>query len=205
MAMSTLSEYSRLTSVAVKHARDAFRDAGTIAAQWAVLNYPSPPDLGRAMEEHDRFIEILQSAGASVHRLPPDDRTTLDSIYTRDASIVVPAGAVACRMGKAQRDEEPAAQARAFDRFGVATAGRITAPGTIEGGDLIWLDDGALAVGRGYRTNAAGIAQLRALVGPGIKVVEVPLPHWRGAGDVMHLMSLISPVDYDLAVVYSPH
>jgi len=85
----------------------------------------------------------------------------------------------------------------------VLHAGRITAPGKLEGGDLIWLDEKALAIGRGYRTNAEGVRQLRALVGASVEVIEVPLPHWHGQSDVMHLMSLISPIDRDLAVVYS--
>ena len=82
-------------------------------------------------------------------------------------------------------------------------SGRIAPPGRLEGGDLIWIDDRTLAVGRGYRTNVEGIRQLRALLGDEVDVIEVPLPHWRGPGDVMHLMSLISPLDRDLAVVYS--
>ena len=198
-----LTEYARLTSVVVKHVRDAFVDEATIAAQWKALNFTGPPDLGRATSEHDGFIEILRSAGADVHLLPRDDRTTLDSIYARDASIVSAAGMILCAMGKTQRADEPDAQEQAFRQLGVPIAGRITAPGCLEGGDLIWLDAHTLAVGRGYRTNADGITQLRAILGPGVEVVEVPLPHWRGTGDVMHLMSLISPIDHDMAVVYS--
>jgi N-dimethylarginine dimethylaminohydrolase len=199
-----MTEYHALTAVLVKHVRDAFVDEPTIAAQWKALNFTEPPDLGRATEEHDRFIEILRSTGADVHLLPHDGRTTLDSIYARDASIASPAGMILCAMGKAQRADEPAAQEAAFHHLGVKIAGRITAPGRLEGGDLIWLDAQTLAVGRGYRTNGHGIKQLRAIVGQMVEVVEVPLPHWRGTSDVMHLMSLISPIDRDLAVVYSP-
>lgn len=188
----------------VKHVRDAFVDDATIDAQWKALNFTARPDLARAIDEHDRFIEILRSNGAEVHLLPPDSRTTLDSIYARDASVVSPRGIIACSMGKRARSEEPDAQARAFGRIGLSIAGRITPPGTLEGGDLIWLDDRTLAVGRGYRTNAEGIRQLRTAVGDDVELVEVPLPHWRGEQDVMHLMSLISPVDRDAAVVYSP-
>ena len=83
-------------------------------------------------------------------------------------------------------------------------AGAICPPGRIEGGDLIWLDERTIVIGRGYRTNASGIQQLRALVGNAVEIHEVPLPHWRGPSDVMHLMSLISPVDRDAAAVYSP-
>lgn len=199
-----MTEYGRLASVVVKHARDGFVDEQTIAAQWKTLNYTDAPSLSRAIDEHDRFVEILRSSGAEVHLLPRNDRTTLDSIYVRDASISSPGGLILCGMGKPQRAGEPDAQDQALRTLGIRVAGRIAAPGRLEGGDLIWLDEATLAVGRGYRTNAEGIRQLRALVGDGVEVVEVSLPHWRGAGDVMHLMSLISPVDKDLAVVYSP-
>ena len=199
-----MTEYGHLSSVVVKHARDGFVDEQTIAAQWKALNYTDAPSLSRAIDEHDRFVEILRSSGAEIHLLPRNDRTTLDSIYVRDASISSPRGLILCGMGKPQRAGEPDAQDQALRTLGVHVAGRIAAPGRLEGGDLIWLDEVTLAVGRGYRTNAEGIRQLRALVGDGVEVVEVPLPHWRGAGDVMHLMSLISPVDKGLAVVYSP-
>jgi N-dimethylarginine dimethylaminohydrolase len=201
--MQTLTEYSKLASVVVKHVRDAWVDAQTIAAQWQTLNYTAPPDLPRAIDEQDRLLDILRSSGATVIELPRDSQTTLDSIYVRDASIVSSSGSILCAMGKAERATEPAAQEKALDGFGVAIAGRITAPGKLEGGDLIWLDEKALAIGRGYRTNAEGVRQLRALVGASVEVIEVPLPHWHGQSDVMHLMSLISPVDRDLAVVYS--
>ena len=201
-----LNDVGRLAQVVVKHARDAFVDQQTVDAQWRALNFTAPPAYARAVDEHDRFIDILQSAGAEVQLLPRDPTTTLDSIYARDASIVTPAGIVLCSMGKAAREGEPAAHERAYRASGVApaVAGRIEPPGRLEGGDLVWLDERTVVVGRGYRTNADGIRQLRALVGESAEVIEVPLPHWRGSGDVMHLMSLISPVAHDLAVVYSP-
>jgi N-dimethylarginine dimethylaminohydrolase len=197
------NEYGALAAVIVKHARDAFGDEATVAAQWQPLNFAAPPDLSRAIDQHDRFIGILRSAGATVHLLPADTSTTMDSIYVRDASIVSPAGVILCSMGKALRSSEPAAQERALALLGIPIAGRIVPPGRLEGGDLVWLDDRTVAVGRGYRTNAEGIRQLGALVGQGVEIIEVPLPHWRGPDDVMHLMSIISPVDEDLAVVYS--
>jgi N-dimethylarginine dimethylaminohydrolase len=129
---------------------------------------------------------------------------TLDALYTRDAAVVTPRGMVLCAMGKPQRHGEPDAQRRAFETWGIPVVGRIQAPGRLEGGDLVWLDDRLVAIGRGYRTNDEGIAQFRDLVGSDVDVVTVPLPHWRGAGDVFHLMSILSPVDRNLAVVYEP-
>ena len=200
-----LSEVDRLTRVAVKHPRDAFIDRATIADQWEDLRFTAPPDLDRAVREHDLFVAALNAAGAQVHSLPRDDKTTLDSIYVRDATVVCERGLILCRMGKSQRGEEPAAQERAATtgRLPAAICGRIEPPGQLEGGDVVWLDRRTLVVGRGYRTNADGIRQLRAMLGSGVDVVEVPLPHWHGEHDVMHLMSLISPVDHDMAVVYS--
>lgn len=200
----TMSEAGALTRVLVKHVREAFIDDATVDAQWRPLNFAGRPDLARAIDEYDRFVEILRSAGATVEFLPADSTTTLDSIYARDASVVSPRGVILCTMGKAPRRAEPAAQERAFTALGISIAGRITPPGTLEGGDLIWLDDTTVAVGRGYRTNGEGIRQLRDILGAGVEVIEVPLPHWRGDQDVMHLMSLISPVDRDTALVYSP-
>ena len=204
MTPVVLSEVDRLIRVAVKHPRDAFIDAATIERQWQELRFSAAPDLERASREHDRFVETLTEAGATVHSLPRDEGTTLDSIYVRDASIVCGKGLILCRMGKPQRTGEPAAQERALHGGHMPVCGRIEPPGSAEGGDVIWLDSRTFAVGRGYRTNADGVRQLRAILGPEVEVVEVPLPHWRGQQDVMHLMSLISPIDHDLAVVYSP-
>jgi N-dimethylarginine dimethylaminohydrolase len=203
----TLAEAGVLTHVAVKHPREAFIDEPTIQAQWRTLGFTAPPDLARASEEHDRFVDILRAAGAEVYMLPRDNRTTLDSIYVRDASVLCQRGVVLGSMGKHQRAGEPAAQEDALPTFagaGCGIAGRITGDGRLEGGDVAWLDDHTLIVGQGYRTNPEGIRQLRALVGPGVDLVEVPLPHWRGEQDVMHLMSLFSPVHARAAVVYSP-
>jgi N-dimethylarginine dimethylaminohydrolase len=203
VATSTLSDTGILTRVVLKHPRDAFVSADQVAREWRDLNFTAAPDMAHAADEFEAFADILRRNGAALDFLPPDDRTTLDSIYVRDAAVVTPAGIVLCRMGKHQREGEPAAQRRWYESMNLPIAGAIAAPGRLEGGDVLWIDDRTLAVGRGYRTNAAGIQQLRALA-PDVDVVEVPLPHWRGERDVMHLMSLISTVDRDRAVVYSP-
>jgi N-dimethylarginine dimethylaminohydrolase len=205
-AATALTEVDRLAHVAVKHVRDAFIDQQTIAAQWRGLNFTAAPDFARAVDEYERFLDILRAADAAVCLLPRDARTTLDSIYARDASIVCERGVILGRMGKRLRAGEPEAQEHAFRTLAseaVPIAGRIQPPGRLEGGDVVWLDPRTLAVGLGYRTNADGIRQLREILGEAVEVVQVPLPHWRGDGDVMHLMSLISPVDRQVAVVYS--
>jgi N-dimethylarginine dimethylaminohydrolase len=108
-------------------------------------------------------------------------------------------------MGKTARAGEPASQAAAFGEWGLPVVGAIHEPGRLEGGDVVWLDARTVVVGRGYRTNDDGIRQFRELLGETIdELIVVPLPHWRGPNDVFHLMSIVSPVDRDLAVVYSP-
>lgn len=201
-----LTEFHPLAHVVVKHVRDAFIDDQTIAAHWQRLHFTAPPKLTRAVDEFERFVDLLRAAGARVEYLPRNEQTTLDSIYVRDASIVCEGGVILCNMGKRSRSEEPAAHEHAFRALGSpAIVGRIEEPGRLEGGDVLWLSPRIIVAGRGYRTNAEGIAQLRAFLADSIdELIEVPLPHWRGAADVLHLMSLVSPVDSDLVVVYSP-
>ena len=205
--LTSQTDTGRLIDVVLKHPRDAFGDSQRIAAQWRTLNFVAPPDLTRAIDEFEQLLALIRSTGADVHLLPATPETTLDSIYVRDASIVYDGGVILCRMGKADRASEPDAQARALPAFGprLPVIGSIEPPGTVEGGDVCWLDERTMVVGRGYRTNDEGIRQLRTLLGSSIdELIVVPLPHWRGTTDVMHLMSLISPIDRDTAVVYSP-
>ena len=198
------SDIGALCSLLMKHARDAFRSAATVEASWRALNYLAPPDPGRAADEHDRFAALIEQTGARIHWMPRDDATGLDSIYVRDASIASSQGMILCNMGKKARATEPAAHAEAFRTFGIPVAGAITGEGKVEGGDVVWLDPTTLAAGRGYRTNDEGIRQLREILGAEIDVVVAHLPHWRGPADVFHLMSILSPIDRDLALVYSP-
>jgi len=205
VAADTLAETGRLERVLVKHPREAFVSDDVCAAQWKSLNFGAAPSFARATEEYEAFLRILRGAGAQIDFLPADERTSLDSIYVRDASVVCARGVILGRMGKRLRGGEPAAQKAAFRNLGVPIVGEITEPGCLEGGDVVWLNDRTIAVGRGYRTNEDGIVQLRSMLADSIDdLIVVPLPHWRGAGDVLHLMSLISPVDSDLVVVYSP-
>jgi len=205
MTETAQSETGVLSRLLVKHARDAFRNPEAVADQWRALNFTAAPDFDNAVREYDRFVEILGTCGVSLEFLRSSSDVGMDSIYVRDASVVCDRGAILCRMGKPLRVHEPGAQAAAFRAIGLPIVGAITPPGILEGGDVVWLDRRTIAVGRGYRTNAEGIAQLRSLLADSIdELIVVPLPHWRGPGDVFHLMSIISPVDRDLAVVYSP-
>ncbi len=203
-ARPSWSEIGRLRRVVVKHAAQAFRSAARIAAEWRDLNFAAPPELDRAIKEYDAFRALLARGGAEILELPARDDVTLDSIYTRDSSIASPRGLVLASMCKPQRAAEPGAQAAALEAWDLPVAGALTAPARLEGGDGVWLDDRLVAVGIGYRTNRAGIAQLKSILGGSIdELIEVPLPHWGGPQDVFHLMSMISPIDRRLALVYA--
>ncbi len=188
----------------LKHAREAFLSPKKLSEEWEDLNYSGCPDYTKALEEYDFFVSLLSRAVPELEFLPGHSRTGLDSIYARDPVIVTHRGAILCNMGKAQRHEEPAAIEEYLAKTGVPVLGRITGQGRLEGGDVVWMDERTLAVGQGYRTNSEGILQLRDLTRNFVdEVMVVPLPHWNGPGDVLHLMSMLSPIDDDLALVYS--
>lgn len=204
MASSSFSETTPIRGIVLKSPREAWGDRENVRRQWTSLGYTAEPDLGRAFAEYDAFVEILRPWVEDIRFLPADPRTGLDSIYVRDAACAGPRGIVLCRMGKETRRGEPAAVGDFCAEAGWPVAGEILAPGTLEGGDVVWLEEKTVAVGHGYRTNAGGIRQFREfLAADGVEVVEVPLPHWDGPGDVLHLMSMLSPVDDRILLVYS--
>jgi N-dimethylarginine dimethylaminohydrolase len=193
-----------LRRVLLKHARTAYRSASHVAASWPALGYRECPRFDLAVRQYDEFLEQLGREVAAIEFLDDHAGASLDSIYAYDSVIVTSHGAVLCRMGKLQRRAEPEATGDYLEAAGIPTLGRIEAPGTLEAGDVVWLDAHTLAVGRGYRTNDEGIRQLRRLLEPFVsELVVVPLPHWGGPGACLHLMSLVSLVDHDLALTYS--
>jgi len=203
--MSAHSEFGKLKSLFIKKAKAAFINDAHISEHWEALNYLGKPDMHKALEEYNAFEQIFKDQGAELLYLPEDDTVNMDSIYCRDAAIATNKGMIICNMGKEGRIKEPAAEHRAFEANGIPVLGFITAPGTVEGGDVAWLDEKTLAVGHTYRTNEEGIRQLAALLAPqGVNVLPVSMPHYKGPSDVFHLMSVLSPVDKNIAVVYSP-
>jgi N-dimethylarginine dimethylaminohydrolase len=173
------------------------------AALWKACGWRFEPDPGAMAAEHEAFRELLGADGAEVVLAESSTGPDPDAIYTYDPAIVGDAGAILLRPGKEGRRGEPDELGVDLVAAGVPIAGRLEAPALAEGGDTVWLDEGTLLVGHGYRTNAAGIEALRELL-PGVEVVAFDLPHYHGPGEVMHLMSFLSPLDVDLAVVYLP-
>jgi N-dimethylarginine dimethylaminohydrolase len=192
-----------LKVVLVKPPQHSHVNQAEIDAQWQNLHYLARPSFERVTAEFDQFMGLLNRFNLEIAQLPPAPNTGLDSIYTHDPAVITDRGVILCTLGKAARLGEADAQAAFYQQAGIPILGRIEPPGTLEGGDVCWIDSRTVAVGEGYRTNAEGIRQLQALLGDGVQVLPVPLPHWTGPDDCLHLLSFISPVAPDLAVVYS--
>lgn len=172
-------------------------------ASWRDYGWRAEPDAGRIAAEHEALCGELAAAGAEVVYADGSADANPDAVYVYDPAVVSKRGAVLLRPGKEGRRDETEPFGRELQRAGVPVLGRLEAPACAEGGDTLWLDERTLVVGVGYRTNAEGAAELAALL-PDVEVVAVDLPHFRGPGDVLHLLSLISPLDEDLAVVHLP-
>ena len=190
--------------VLMKHPREAYQNQNSLNDKSPQLNYYGVPNYNKALADYESFTELLTSFGAEVYFLPIDDSTSLDSVYTHDPCVISNGGIILCNMGKEARLSEPDAVKDYFESIDIPILGQIEAPGTLEGGDIVWLNERIVAVGEGYRSNAEGIRQFKALLGNLVdEVISVPLPHWAGPGDCLHLMSNISPIDHDLYLVYS--
>jgi N-dimethylarginine dimethylaminohydrolase len=162
------------------------------------------PDTDVLRREHDGFVDLLDGLGVDVVVADAPDGL-VDACFAYDPVFVTGAGAIELRMRKPARQPEPAFLAAEVEKAGVPVVGRLSGPATADGGDMCWLDETTLAVGRGYRTNAAAHDQLRELLEPeGVAVERADLPHHLAAAHVMHLMSVVSPIAPDLAVVFEP-
>lgn len=190
----------QLRTVMVKRPDEAF--AVDDPSAW---HYSSKPDLAVAQQEHDALVSLLQSTGTQVifHNTPQPNHA--DAIFVFDPALVTDHGAIMLSMGKQQRRGEEVAMAHRFEELGIPLLYTLHGEARAEGGDLLWLDHDALAVGLGFRTNGEGLHQLReALSKIGVSVIPVELPYYTGPDACLHLLSLISIVDNNTAVVYPP-
>ena len=195
---------SPIKRVLMKHPKDAYQNQNKVNEQSPQLHYFGIPDFEKAQTDYEKLVAFLESSGVEIHFLPKDISPSLDSVYTHDPCVISNGGAILCTMGKKARVPESQAMKTYFESIGVPILGRIESPGTLEGGDVVWIDERTVAVGEGYRSNADGIRQFKTLLGNHVDdVISVPLPHWTGPADCLHLMSNVSPIDHDLYLVYS--
>jgi dimethylargininase len=170
---------------------------------WQACGWRSEPDAGAIAREHEAFCSLLEGAGAEVVLAESAADGNPDAIYTYDPALVSEEGALLLNPGKEIRRGEPAALGEDLERAGIPIAGRLNDAEWAEGGDFCWLGERTLLAGRGYRTNSDGIWAVERLL-DGVEVLVFDLPHWHGRDEVMHLLSLLSPVADDLVVAYPP-
>ncbi len=175
------------------------------ATAWQELGFRHAPDFTKAQAQHEMLCRELQSAGAEVVELSSAQDFSLDAVYAHDASLATDFGLIVMRPGKTNRAAEGGHHGSFCEALDIPTVGKITAPGTTEAGDMVWLNPKTLLIGHGYRTNAAGIQQMRDLLSPkGVEVFSAPLPYGPGPSACLHLMSLISLLDDQTALVDLP-
>ncbi len=175
------------------------------SARWQEVGFQHPPDFAKAQAQHEALCRELDGAGVEVVELPPTIDLTLDAVYAHDPSLPTEFGLIVMRPGKANRIPEGERHSLLASQQGIPVLGEIQPPGTTEAGDMVWLDSKTLLIGHGYRTNTTGIAQMRGLLGPkGVEVLSAPLPYGQGPSACLHLMSLISLLDEQTALVDLP-
>ncbi len=176
-----------------------------VADRWRELGFLHPVDFAAAQAQHDELCRQLESAGAEVFHLPAASDLSLDAVYTHDPSLASDHGLIGLHPGKPNRIPEAHRHIEFCRSLGIAVLGEIQPPGKTEAGDMVWLGATTLLIGQGYRTNAAGIAQMRTLLQPhGVGVLSAPLPHGPGPSACLHLMSLMSLLDQHTALVDLP-
>ena len=157
----------------------------------------APVDVDLARRQHAAYRAALATAGWEVVDVEPADDCP-DSVFVEDTLVVCDGLAVVTHPGAPERRPEVDAAERAARALGLDTV-RITAPGTLDGGDVLQVGD-TVYVGRGGRTNYSGIEQLRELLAArGRTVVGVPL---RG---VLHLKSAVTALPDDTLLALPHH
>ena len=193
-----------IKKILLNHPKNAFFNQKKIDSEFKELNFFDAPDYNESLHEYEAFIDILKSHNIEMYFLDRDNTNTIDSIYAHDPFIISNDGAIICNMGKKNRVSEIENIKIFLKNNDIPILGEISAPGKLEGGDIVWIDKHNIAVGIGYRSNIEGAKQLGEILSGIVKnVIPVPLPHWNGPGDCLHLMSNLSPIDSNLFLVYS--
>ncbi|MCH6265145.1 dimethylarginine dimethylaminohydrolase family protein [Neobacillus citreus] len=196
--------YKKLNRVIVKHPKDAFISQEHLGREWKRFNYINEPDFLKAQHEYEQFIAIIKEHVGNIEFLPVSELVGLDSLYAHDPVKFTPKGAIILKSGKTLRQLEAEVYKDFLQEKEIPIVGELTGEAVADGGDLVWLDDRTLLIGRGYRTNDEAIRQIKEMVADQVEeVIVVQLPHDQGENECLHLMSIISIVDKDLAVVYS--
>ena len=193
-----------IKKIILNHPKNAFFNQQKIDSEFKELNFFGAPDYNESLHEYEEFIDILKSHNIELYFLSEDNNNTIDSIYVHDPFVISNDGAIICNMGKKNRISETENIKIFLKNNEIPILGEIFAPGKLEGGDIIWIDKHNIAVGIGYRSNIEGARQLGKILSGSVKnIIPVPLPHWNGPSDCLHLMSSLSPIDTNLFLIHS--
>ena len=193
-----------IKKILLNHPKNAFINQEKINSEFEELNFFDAPDYHESLYEYDAFIKILKSHNIELYFLDENNTNTIDSIYVHDPFIISNNGAIICNMGKNNRVSETESIKVFLKENDIPILGEISNAGKLEGGDIVWIDRHNIAVGIGYRSNIEGVKQLGEILSGIVKnIIPVPLPHWNGPSDCLHLMSNLSPIDSNLFLVYS--
>ncbi|MBY0121427.1 dimethylarginine dimethylaminohydrolase family protein [Bacillus sp. S/N-304-OC-R1] len=196
--------YKQLRTVIVKHPNEAFKSQEHLNKEWERFNYLEEPNFAEAQKEYEEFLSILRKHVDTIEFLPASDEVGLDSLYAHDPVKFTGKGAMILKSGKKLRQNEAVIYKQFLQEKNIPIIGELTGDAVADGGDIVWLDDRTILVGRGYRTNDEAIRQIKEMTKDLVdEFIVVQLPHDQGENECLHLMSFISMVDSDLAVVYS--
>jgi dimethylargininase len=175
------------------------------ASCWHELGFRHAPQFELAQAQHETLRDELMKSGVEVLQMQACDGISIDAVYTHDASLLTDYGVILMRPGKSNRVDEAEAHREFCRSLDIPVLGSIALPATSEAGDMVWLDPKTLLIGQGYRTNAAGISQMRHLLAPkSVDVLAAPLPYGPGPSACLHLMSLMSLLDEATVLVDLP-
>ena len=195
---------NKVTRVLLKHPKDAFQSQNKCDKESRALNYSNPPNFNLDVVQYDSFVKLIESFGSETYYLPDNKNTTLDSIYTHDPFTMVNDGLIVCNMGKVNRSTETGCAEKFFQSINIPVIRKVEGQSTLEGGDIVWINEHTVAIREGYRSNEEGVRQFKKILGNRAKkIISVALPHWNGPRDCLHLMSNLSPIDNNLFLVFS--
>ena len=190
-----------IKKILLNHPKNSFFNQKKINSEFKELNFFDAPDYKESLNEYEAFINILKSHNIKLYFLERNITNTIDSIYAHDPFVISNDGAIICNMGKKNRVSEIENVKIFLKNNDIPILGEISAPGKLEGGDIVWINKHNIAVGIGYRSNIEGAKQLGEILSGSVK--NIPLPHWNGPSDCLHLMSNLSPIDSNLFLIYS--
>lgn len=198
------SMFNKMKHVILKHPRDAFISQVHLSNEWKKYNYVEEPNYEEAVVEYDEFLNVLEKYVDHIDYLPACEETGMDSLYAHDPVKFIKEGAIILKSGKMLRQQEAVVYKKFLLEKSIPIIGELSGDAVADGGDIIWLDERTIVVGRGYRTNDEAISQLKEITSHLVDdFIVVQLPHDQGEAECLHLMSFISMVDHDLAVVHS--